>query len=163
VQREVDRVKQLFLSQIDDLGQSMVDCLKRRDRQLEQQFKTIRPLISTPMHSSASTTPKESQSLSKSDPVTQNRSKQVTYFSSSTIPPVKIELPTFSNLDAEDPIEFIDRFEEYKELRPLYAEELLASLSVSLKGTAKSWWRAEKHKIKKLVFFQRKVPFFLFK
>lgn len=49
---------------------------------------------------------------------------------------VKLELPSYSNLDFEDPMDFIDRFEEYNELRPLYPEELLASLSVSLKSTA---------------------------
>ncbi|RXN25827.1 gastrula zinc finger -like protein [Labeo rohita] len=42
---------------------------------------------------------------------------------------VKMDLPTFSNLDSEDPIDFIDRFEEYNELRPLHHEELLAALS----------------------------------
>lgn len=79
LQRELDRVKQLFHSKIDDLSQSIVDWLKQLDRQLEQKFKTFKPLMSTPVHSSTSTTHKMSQTSSKIDPVTQNSTKQVTY------------------------------------------------------------------------------------
>ncbi len=70
-----------------------------------------------------------------------------------------MDLPTFKNLNSEDPIEFIDRFEEYIELRPLPHEELLAALSVSLKGTAKSWWRAEKPSIRDWDSFKEKFLF----
>lgn len=109
LQRELDRVKQLFHSKINDLSQGIVDCLKHRDRQLDQQFKTFKPLMSTPMHTCTSATHKMSQTPSKNDPVTQTSTKQVTYLSSSSPnPPVKLEVPTFSNLDSEDTIDFID-------------------------------------------------------
>ncbi len=159
LQRELDRVKQLFHSRIDDMSQSIVDCLKRRDRQLEHQYKAFKPLMSTPVHASTSAH-KMSQTPSKMDPDTQNSTKQVTYLSSSSpYPPVKLELPAFSNLDSEDPIDFIDRVEEYNELRPLCPEELMASLSASLKGTAKSWWRAEKQNISDWSSFKEKFLF----
>ncbi len=107
LQRELDRVKQLFHSRIDDMSQSIVDCLKRRDRQLEHQLKAFKPLMSTPVHASSSAH-KMSQTPFKIEPASRNRSKQVTYLSSSPNPPVKLELPTFSNLDSEDPMDFID-------------------------------------------------------
>lgn len=38
IQRETDRIKTQMASRIADLGQSMVDCLKRRDKQLDQRI-----------------------------------------------------------------------------------------------------------------------------
>lgn len=70
-----------------------------------------------------------------------------------------MDLPTFSNLISEDPIEFIDRLEEYNELRPMPHKEVLAALSVSLKGTAKSWWRAEKQYIRDWDSFEERFLF----
>ncbi|XP_039506983.1 uncharacterized protein LOC120462416 [Pimephales promelas] len=158
-QRELDRVKKQCYTRVDELSQSIVDCLKRRDKQLDQQFKAIKPIMSTPVYSSTATSHK-SQTPSQIASVSQDATKQVTYLSSSSpLPTVKLELPTFSNFDSEDPIDFIDRFEEYKELRPLHHEELLAALSVSLKGTAKSWWRAEKQNITGWTAFKEKFLF----
>ncbi len=143
LQRELDRVQQQCYARVDELSKSMVDCLKRRDKQLEQQFKAIKPIMSTPVHSKTTTSHKISQTPSMITSIPQDTTRQVTYLSSASHPPsVKMDLPTFSNLNSEDPIEFIDRFEEYIELRPLLHEELLAAVSVSLKGTAKSWWRS---------------------
>ncbi len=87
LQRELDHFKQLFHSRIDDMSQSIVDCLKRRDRQLEHQNKAFKPLMSTPVHPSTSAH-KMSQTPFKIDPATQNSTKQVTYLSSSPFPPV---------------------------------------------------------------------------
>lgn len=91
-----------------------MDCLKRRDKQLEQQFRAIKPIMSTPVHSSTTTSHMISQTSSKFTSIPQDTMRQVTYLSSAShMPSVKIDLPTFSNLNLEDPIEFIDRFEEY--------------------------------------------------
>ncbi len=49
VQRECERVKLQLEMLVKDLGQSMVDCLKRRDRQLELKFQSMRPPSSTPV------------------------------------------------------------------------------------------------------------------
>lgn len=38
VQRECERVKKQMDMLVKDLGQSMLDCLERRDQQLEQKF-----------------------------------------------------------------------------------------------------------------------------
>lgn len=117
--------------------------------------------MSTTLHSRTATSHKMSQTPSKMASVTQDTTKQVTYLSSSSpLPTVKLELPSFSNFDSEVPIDFIYRFQEYNQLRPLQHEALLVALSVSLKGTAKSWWRAEKQNIGPSS--QREVPFFIF-
>ncbi|XP_073808802.1 adenosylhomocysteinase isoform X1 [Danio rerio] len=159
VQRELDRVQQKCYAKVEDLSRSIVDCLKRRDKQLEQQFKAIKPIMSTPMHSSIVTSHKTSQTPSRID-ATQDTTKQGTYLSPSSFPTsIKLELPTFGNADSEDPLDFIERFEEYDELRPLHHEEMLAALSVSLKGTAKSWWKAEKSSITDWLSFKEKFLF----
>lgn len=159
VQRELDRVQQKCYAKVEDLSRSIVDCLKRRDKQLEQQFKAIKPIMSTPMHSSIVTSHKTSQTPSRID-ATQDTTKQGTYLSLSSFPTsIKLELPTFGNADSEDPLDFIERFEEYDELRPLHHEEMLAALSVSLKGTAKSWWKAEKSSITDWLSFKEKFLF----
>lgn len=67
-------------------------------------------------------------------------------------------MPTFGNVDSEDPLDFIERFEEYNKLRPLHHKDI-AALSVSLKGTAKSWWRAEKNSITDWFSFKVKFLF----
>ncbi|RXN25058.1 Retrovirus-related Pol poly from transposon [Labeo rohita] len=74
-------------------------------------------------------------------------------------PPVKLEFPTFDNSDPEDAVTFIERVEEYLDLRPLTNEELLASLSVVLKGTGKDWWRAKRANITDWRTFKQKFLF----
>ncbi|XP_047663303.1 uncharacterized protein LOC125140072 [Tachysurus fulvidraco] len=63
-------------------------------------------------------------------------------------PPVKLEFPSFSNGEEEDPVIFLERCEEYFALCPLCDYEILASLTSVLKGTAKDWWLAEKKNVK---------------
>ncbi|GAA6081374.1 uncharacterized protein LOC120462416 [Tachysurus ichikawai] len=159
LQRELDRVKQQCNFKIDELSKSVLDCLKRRDRQLEQQFKAIKPIMPTPVHSSTTASYRMSQTPSRIASVPQDTTKQVSYLSSASPLSVKLELPTFSNLDSKDPIDFIDHFEEYNELRPMHHEELVAALSVSLKGTAKSWRKAEKQNITDWLSFKNKFFF----
>ncbi len=125
LQRELDCVQQQCYARVDELSKSIVDSLKPCDKQLEQQFKAIKPIMSTPVHSSTRTSHKISQTPSKITSNPQDTMRQVTYLSSAShMPSVKMDLPTFSNLNSEDPIEFIDCFEEYIELRPLLHEEL---------------------------------------
>lgn len=54
VQRESERVKQQMELMVKDLGQSIVDCLKRRDQQLEQRFQILSPNSSTPRENKCS-------------------------------------------------------------------------------------------------------------
>ncbi len=58
-------------------------------------------------------------------------------------PPVKLDFPTFSSTQEDDPVVFIEHCEEYFAVRPLSDGEILASLTAVLKGTAKDWWMAE--------------------
>lgn len=48
IQCECERVKQQVEVLVKDLGQSVVDCLKRRNQQLEQKFQALRPSSSLP-------------------------------------------------------------------------------------------------------------------
>lgn len=48
LQRECDKVKKQLELLVQELGQSVVDCLKRRDRQLELRFQSLVPSTSTP-------------------------------------------------------------------------------------------------------------------
>ncbi len=50
MEREFERVKNVVEMSVQDLGRSMVDCLKRRDGQLEVKFKSITS-ITTPVTS----------------------------------------------------------------------------------------------------------------
>lgn len=64
-------------------------------------------------------------------------------------PPVKLDFPSFSNTLEDDPVSFIERCEEYLDVRPLSDDDILASLSAVLKGTAKDWWMAEGRSVAK--------------
>ncbi len=59
----------------------------------------------------------------------------------------------------DDSVVFVERVEEYFNLRPLSDKELMASLSVALKGTAKDWWRAERKNIDAWKTFKEKFLF----
>lgn len=147
IQRECERVKLQTEMVVKDLGQSMVDCLKRRDQQLEKKFQALRLPSSTPMV--PKTNPSGNDNLTSLSNMTykprsnsvQNQSNQST---SPYNPPVKLDFPSFSSTLEDDPVLFIERCEEYFAVRPLTDEEILAALSAVLKGTAKDWWRAER-------------------
>lgn len=128
-------------SRLTDLGQRMVDCLKRRDKQLDQRIQALNPLSSTPMSAKKVSHHKTAQTEIKQFPDTHSNQQ---YLSLPTMPatynpPVKLEFPSFTNASLDDPVVFVERVEEYFNLRPLSDKELLASLSVALKGTAKDW------------------------
>lgn len=148
--RECDRTKKQLELTIQDLGQSVIDCLKRRDFQIDQKLRSLVPSMSTPVH--------HKPSLSVSHPVVKPRDQ--TYSSQysqlpvteSQItmqhnPPVKLDFPSFSNSQDEDPVVFIERCEEYFAVRPLSECEIMASLTAVLKGTAKDWWLAERRNV----------------
>lgn len=49
IQRECEKVKNQVELLVQELGQSVVDCLKRRDHQLEHRFQSLLPSASTPI------------------------------------------------------------------------------------------------------------------
>ncbi len=49
IQRECEKVKRQLELMIQELGQSVVDCLRRRDHQLEYKFQSRIPTTSTPI------------------------------------------------------------------------------------------------------------------
>lgn len=160
IQRETDRIKAQMDSRIADLGQSMVDCLKRRDKQLDQRYQALNPLLSTPI--SAPTVSHNKAAKIGSTPIQADASQP--YMSLPTIPapynpPVKLEFPSFTNASVDDPVVFIERVEEYVNLRLLPDKELLASMAVVLKGTAKDWWTAEKKNVGTWKSFKDKFLF----
>lgn len=63
------------------------------------------------------------------------------------VPPVKTEFPNFNSSEDDDPVTFTERCKEYLAIRPLSDYEILASLTLVLKDTAKDWWVAEKRNV----------------
>ncbi len=148
MERERERVKNVVEMSVQDLGRSMVDCLKRRDGQLEAKFKSITS-ITTPVTSKigyGAHDARQSQNytyeVQQSSLTSQEKTMLMPYN-----PPVKLDFPCFSNRQDEDPILFVERCEEYFAVRPLNDQEILASLNTVLKETAKDWWQAERRKV----------------
>ncbi len=144
-ERERDRMKKQLEMAIKDLGQSVIDCLKRRDVQMEQKFKSINVrLNNTTQNLPSCSTPYSAAAQSQ----TYNVPNVPSGFSDSHTslqynPPVKIEFPGFCDTQEEDPVNFIEWCEEYFAFRPLSESEIMAALTAVLKGTAKDWWLAE--------------------
>ncbi len=140
VDRECGRVRKHLEVLIQDLGQSMVDCLKRRDKQIYRKLQASNPTISTP-HQPINRTVihRFDKDWHSSTPPTADSISVIPYH-----PPVKLEFPKFSNHSEEDPLAFIEQCEEYFAVRPLTDEEIIASLTAVLGHTAKAWWSAEK-------------------
>lgn len=148
--RECDRTKKQLELTIQDLGQSMIDCLKRRDFQIDQKLRSLVPSMSTPVHHAPG------PSVPHSVPKQRDQTYSIQYshlpISESQLtmqhnPPVKLDFPNFSNSQEEDPVVFIERCEEYFAIRPLSEGEIMASLTAVLKGTAKDWWLAERRNV----------------
>lgn len=61
---------------------------------------------------------------------------------------IKLEFPTFRILnDATDPLQYLERCEDFHTLSPLSDEELIATMHNVLHGTARDWWDVARHKI----------------
>ncbi len=117
----------------------MVDCLKRRDAQIDAKLKSHAPVMSTPVPPPWFTPayPARSHQI----PILPDSANDVAYR-----PPVKVEFPQFDSDYNDDPVSFVERCEEYFAIRPLTDSEILASLTSVLKGTAKDWWLAERRR-----------------
>lgn len=142
VRRECERVENKIEVAMRDLGQSVIDCLKRRNVQLENKLKALVPPTSTPVSSRSGAV------MSKTQDQTYDVSQhQVTFPGNSSLsynPPVKLDFPCFGDGQDKDRIVFIEHCEEYFAVRPLSDCEIVAALTSVLKGTAKDWWQAEK-------------------
>lgn len=159
IERECERVKNILDLSIQDLGKSVVDCLKRRDMQIDAKLKSQAPFRSTPIVPPMFTPilPHHRPfSAQIQPPIPANAdSGHVSQYR----PPVRVEFPQFGSDEENDPISFIEHCEDYLALRPLTDYEILASLTSVLKGTAKDWWLAERRFIStcnqfKQTFFQ---------
>lgn len=161
IQREIDRVKMQMESRFADIGQSMVDCLKRRDKQFEQRIQALHLPTSTPISAATVSFKKTPHTDGKHVQATQSvhQYESLPAMPTPINPPVRLEFPTFTNASLDDPVVFIERVEEYMNLRTLPDKELLASLAVVLKGTAKDWWRAEMKNISTWNSFKEKFLF----
>lgn len=139
IQRQEIQASQLSFQ---DLGRSMVDCLKWRDIQIDNKFKSLIPLKSTPIHPNQSSIPPPSvsQVTNQTSQVQPSYTQLSGSGNISAVPPVKIEFPNFDSSEEDDPVAFIERCEEYLAIRPLSEYEILASLTSILKNTAKDWW-----------------------
>lgn len=127
---------------MQDLRQSMIDCLKRRHVQIESKLKALVPPMPTPVSSRSSAVISKSQDQTYDVP-----QHQITFSGNSSSAynfPVKLDFPCLGYGQDEDPIVFIECCEEYFAVRPLNDCETMAALTSVLKGTAKDWWQAEK-------------------
>lgn len=62
--------------------------------------------------------------------------------------PVKLQFPTFGKMDdISDPLQYLEKCEDFLALNPLADEELIATLRNVLHGTARDWWDVARHKI----------------
>lgn len=139
MERECERVKKAVEMSVQELGQSMVDCLKRRDVQLEAKFKSLNP-ISTPVTSKICCGAHDSgQGQNHTFEVQQSsfNSQEKTMLMPYS-PPVKLDFPCFSNNQDEDPILFIERCEEYFAVRPLSDQKFWHLLTQCLRKLLKT-------------------------
>lgn len=95
LQQSCQAVKQQYESLIQEVRQSLVDCWKRRDSQLQVKAKAQSPVTSTLFH------PEQTGFYPTSD--------NPSYVHPSIYkPPVKLDSPKFSGAEGEDPIHFIE-------------------------------------------------------
>lgn len=151
IERECERIQQRLELSIRDLGKSMVDCLKRRDVQLENKLKSLVPPMSTPIQPSPSPyVHPPMQAQNQTYQLQQSHTHLSTIGNNTAIhsqPPVKVEFPSFGSSDQSDPVAFIEQCEEYLAIRPLSDYEMLASLTSVLEDPAKDWWLTEKRNV----------------
>lgn len=149
IERECERVKKVLELSIADLGKLVMDCLKRRDAQIDISLKSNAHVMSIPVSLPLLTPalPKESNRSRTEQFHHRTHNLPDTTSTAPYLPPVKVEFPQFGADEVNDPISFVERCEEYFALRPLTDSEVLASLTSVLKGTAKDWWLAERRHI----------------
>lgn len=115
-----------------------VNCLKRRDEHWKKEMSRVKT-TSTPV------SPRPF-SHSFSDP---GHFPSAIPSPSTPKPPINLEFPTFGqNRETCDVLDFIEKCENFLSLRPLTNVELLATINAVLTGPARSWWAAEKLKIR---------------
>jgi len=133
-------LKKTIEDQLQEMGKTIMDCMKRRDKHLK--FS----LCLTPGATSTTTT-----SLTP-------MLHQLPYRMA-----VKIEFPKFGSTGDEDPIAYLEKCAQYLAVRPMSDAEILATLPSVLTHTAKDWWVAEKAQVKtwsqfKTAFLQFFLP-----
>lgn len=127
--QECQRVKQLLEQNMQSLGNAVMDCLRRRGKQLKAKVLPSPYAMSTPTVTSASPFDTGQRSI---------------HFSA----PIKIEFPKFSSQEGEDPIAYLEKCDEYLAIHPLSSTEILSMLPSVLIHTAKDWWIAERTRVK---------------
>lgn len=62
--------------------------------------------------------------------------------------PIKLQFPAFGRMeDTPDPLQYLQRCEDFLAWYPLNGEELTASLHNVLHGTVRDWWDVARHKV----------------
>ncbi|MGH0127659.1 UNVERIFIED_CONTAM: hypothetical protein FKN15_017381 [Acipenser sinensis] len=134
---------------LDEMDLEVVKCLKRRDvlwgEELKKLFKktsTPRLPLSLPSLSSRKRSAPQQLSFDGGSAV-YHRSRTEGSLSQAKLP-IKINFPEFGGEASSDAIDFLDKCDEFLALRPMTPSEILATMSSVLKGSAKSWWFAER-------------------
>lgn len=99
VKKDCNLVKQKCESSIKELGEAIMDCLKRRDAKLKSLIQSTPVAISTPVThlASAASAVQTSGSCFHSFP---NKAA------------IKLEFPRFGSMEGEDPIDYLEKCEE---------------------------------------------------
>lgn len=125
IERECERVKSLLQMDIQDLGNSVVDCLKRRDVQTYAKLKSLTPVMSTPIVPPTLTPTIPQYQTFNAQSQSPVPAKPDSIHVSQYCPPVRVEFPQFDSDEESDPISFVEHCEDYLALRPLTDSEIL--------------------------------------
>ncbi len=110
IERGCERVKKILELSIGDLGKSVVDCMKRRDAQIDNKLKSYAHVMSTPV-SLPLLTPALSRNSNRSCTEQAHLCKPNlpdTAAAAPYRPPVRVEFPRFGSDEDNDPITFVE-------------------------------------------------------
>ena len=151
VDNKFEDVETRLKDSVQQLERAVVECLLRRDEQWGKELSKVKR-SSTPLSQASFRYPPPDLSdigLPPSSKVSATPSLIVK-------PPVRLQFPVFGeSREATEVFNYIEQCENFLTLRPLTDGELMATLSATFKGPAKSWWTAEKKKVKNWSEFRK--------
>ena len=140
---KIEDAKGLSAELVGALEESIVRCMERREAQWQSQLNHLK-LTSTPKLSPLTQGQGGSGVRFQLDP----QSPSVFLDARPAKPPIKLNFPEFGgDSKTRDPMTYIELCNEFLELRPTPDAEIRATMSSVLKGSAKSWWTAERRNI----------------
>ena len=171
VEENLTQLEKFSCDGIGKLERTVYNCLLRRDEQWRKQVHGLRPTSTpVPLRTIAVST-NVSPIATQASPMVTQASPMVTQAGQYVAtppgrmksvaspmyhkPPVNLEFPTFGpSSESSDVLRFIERCENFLEMRPITSHELMGALSSVLKGSALSWWKATKSQVHDWISFR---------